>query len=213
MPAELSKTDIVALVGSFVAAAQRALRAGFQLLELHYAHGYLAHEFLSPLSNRRADEYGGSFDNRIRFACEIAHAVRDAWPQDLPLWVRISATDWVEGGWDADQSVELSKRLRALGVDLIDCSSGGLSPAQRIPLGPGYQVEFAERIRKEAQIATGAVGLITTPEQADEIIRSGKADVVLLAREFLRHPYFPLHAAKALGATQKAPDQYSRAFS
>jgi 2,4-dienoyl-CoA reductase-like NADH-dependent reductase (Old Yellow Enzyme family) len=212
-PAALSKAEIAALVDSFAIAAKRALRAGFRLLELHYAHGYLAHEFLSPLSNRRTDEYGGSFENRIRFSSEVAHAVREAWPQDLPLWVRISATDWVEGGWDIDQSVELSRRLRALGIDLIDCSSGGLSPAQRIPLGPGYQAPFAERIRREAEIATGAVGLITEPEEAEELVRSGKADIVLLAREFLRDPYFPLHAAKALGTAQKAPDQYLRAFS
>jgi 2,4-dienoyl-CoA reductase-like NADH-dependent reductase (Old Yellow Enzyme family) len=195
-----------------VAAARRALRAGFQVVEIHGAHGYLIHEFLSPLSNRRTDEYGGSFENRIRLALEVAQAVREAWPLNLPLFLRISATDWVEGGWNADESVELARRVGPLGVDLIDCSSGGSAANAKVPLAPGYQVPFAERIRREAGILTGAVGLITTPQQADEIIRSGKADLVLLAREFLRDPYFPLHAAKALGAEVSPPVQYARAF-
>jgi 2,4-dienoyl-CoA reductase-like NADH-dependent reductase (Old Yellow Enzyme family) len=212
LPAELTRAEIADVAGAFAAAARRALEAGFQVVELHFAHGYLAHEFLSPLSNFRTDEYGGPFENRIRFPLEIARAVRAIWPDRLPLFARISASDWVEGGWDIDESVELSRRLCALGVDLIDCSSGGLSPRQKIALGPGYQVPFAERIKREAAVRTAAVGLITTAEQADEIVRTGQADLVLLAREFLRDPYFPLHAAKALGDVINAPIQYQRAF-
>jgi 2,4-dienoyl-CoA reductase-like NADH-dependent reductase (Old Yellow Enzyme family) len=211
-PHELSREEIRCIVDAFAAGARRALRAGFQMIELHAAHGYLAHEFLSPLSNRRTDEYGGSFENRSRFALEVIEAVRGAWPTELPLWLRISATDWAPGGWILDDSVALAKIVRDLGVDLIDCSSGGLTIDQKIELGPGYQVAFAERIRAEASIATGAVGMITTPQQADEIVRTGKADVVLLARELLRNPYFPIHAAQALGADQKPPVQYLRAF-
>lgn len=211
-PAELTTAEIDGLVGLFAAAAKRALKAGFQVVEIHGAHGYLIHEFLSPLSNRRSDQYGGSFENRIRFALEVARAVRAVWPQNLPLFQRISATDWVEGGWDIDDSVELSRRLGELGVDLIDCSSGGLSPQQKIPTAPGYQVPFAERIRRESKVMTGAVGMITTPQQAEEIVRSENADIVLLAREFLRDPYFPLHAGKALGAEIPVPVQYQRAF-
>jgi 2,4-dienoyl-CoA reductase-like NADH-dependent reductase (Old Yellow Enzyme family) len=212
LPAELTGAEIAGLAGSFAAAARRALEAGFQVVELHFAHGYLMHEFLSPLSNQRTDEYGGPFENRIRFALETAAAVRAVWPERLPLLVRISASDWVEGGWDIDESVELSRRLCGLGVDLIDCSSGGLAPQQRIPLGPGYQVPFAARIRREAGIRTAAVGLITSPQQADEIVRTEQADLVLLAREFLRDPYFPLHAGKALGDAVRPPVQYGRAF-
>ena len=211
-PAELTRAEIAGVTESFAAAARRALTAGFQLVELHFAHGYLAHEFLSPLSNLRTDEYGGPFENRIRFAMETARAVRAVWPENLPLFARISATDWVDGGWDLEQSVELSRRLGALGVDLIDCSSGGLDPRQKIALVPGYQAPFAERIRREAGVRTGAVGLITTPQQADDIVRNGQADLVLLAREFLRDPYFPLHAAKVLGDTVAPPVQYQRAF-
>ena len=211
-PAELSRNEIQQVIGCFIEAACRALRAGFQVLELHGAHGYLIHQFLSPLSNLRQDEYGGSFANRARFALETIEAVRAVWPRDLPLWLRISATDWVEGGWTVDDSVALARLVKAAGVDLIDCSSGGASPRQKIPLGPCYQVPFAERIRAEAGIATGAVGLITTPQQAEEIVASGKADVVLLAREFLRDPYFPLHAAQALGVKPEPPVQYARAF-
>jgi 2,4-dienoyl-CoA reductase-like NADH-dependent reductase (Old Yellow Enzyme family) len=211
-PAELSHAGVASVVDAFRTAAQRALRAGFQVVEIHAAHGYLIHEFLSPLSNRRTDEYGGTFENRIRLALEVARAVRGAWPLNLPLFMRISATDWVEGGWTPDESVELARRVRPLGVDLVDCSSGGTAANAKIPLAPGYQVPFAERIRREAGMLTGAVGLITTPQQADEIIRSEKADLVLLAREFLRHPYFPLHAARALGAELDPPVQYARAF-
>jgi len=211
-PAELSKAEIRGIVDAFVAAARRALRAGFQVAEIHAAHGYLAHEFLSPLSNQRNDEYGGAFENRIRFPMEVAQAVRAVWPGGLPLFVRISATDWAPGGWDLDESVEQARRFKAAGVDLVDCSSGGAVPHQKIAMGPGYQVPFAARIRRDAGVATGAVGMITTPQQAEEILSSGQADMVLLAREFLRDPYFPLHAAKALGGEVKAPAQYLRAF-
>lgn len=211
-PQELSKEEIARVLGAFAAAARRALEAGFKLLEIHCAHGYLAHEFLSPLSNHRTDEYGGTFENRIRFAIETAATVRSAWPEHLPLWVRISATDWMEGGWTPDESVELARRLRGLGVDLIDCSSGGADAAAQVPVAPGYQVPFAERIRREAGILTGAVGLITNACQAEEIVQSGKADVVLLAREMLRNPYFALHAARELGIEAPAPVQYARAF-
>ncbi|MGD0873048.1 MAG: NADH:flavin oxidoreductase/NADH oxidase [Bryobacteraceae bacterium] len=211
-PAELSKAEIRGIVDSFVAAARRALRAGFQVAEIHAAHGYLVHQFLSPLSNQRTDEYGGAFENRIRLALEVAAAVRAVWLAALPLFVRISATDWAPGGWDIDESVELARRLRAVGVDLIDCSSGGAVPHQKIAMGPGYQVPFAARIRKEAGVATAAVGMITTPRQAEEIVGAEQADLVLLAREFLRDPYFPLHAARALGREVKPPAQYLRAF-
>ena len=211
-PAELSKAEIASLIDAFGAAARRALAAGFQVVEIHGAHGYLIHEFLSPLSNRRTDEYGGSLENRMRFACEVTECVRAAWPAELPLFLRISATDWAPGGWDIEDSVALARRVKKLGVDLIDCSSGGLSAAQKIELGPGYQVPFAERIRRDAAIPTGAVGLITSARQANEIIAGGKADIVLLAREFLRDPYFPLHAARELGAEIKAPVQYGRAW-
>jgi 2,4-dienoyl-CoA reductase-like NADH-dependent reductase (Old Yellow Enzyme family) len=212
VPAELTKSDIEDIVEAFAAAAERARKAGFDVVEIHGAHGYLIHSFLSPLSNQRADEYGGSFENRARFAIEVARAVRGVWPEKQPLFMRISASDWVEGGWDIEQSVRLSRCLRDVGVDLIDCSSGGLVPYAKIELGPGYQVPFAERIRREAGVMTGAVGLITEPVQADEIIREGRADLILLAREMLRDPYFPLHAAKALGHLVHAPVQYGRAF-
>ncbi|HET9695285.1 MAG TPA: NADH:flavin oxidoreductase/NADH oxidase [Terriglobales bacterium] len=211
VPREMSKRDIVGCVSAFREAARRSLNAGLEVIELHAAHGYLLHEFLSPLSNHRTDEYGGSYENRIRFVLEVTKAVRDEWPESLPLFVRISSTDWAEGGWDIEQSIELSRRLKTLGVDLIDCSSGGNVPHVKIPLGPGYQTQFAERIRKEANVPTGAVGLITSPQQADHIVRSGQADAVLLAREFLRHPYWPLKAAKALGVKIGWPVQYERA--
>jgi 2,4-dienoyl-CoA reductase-like NADH-dependent reductase (Old Yellow Enzyme family) len=211
-PQELSKVEIHALADGFRDAAERALRAGFDVVEIHGAHGYLIHQFLSPLSNRRTDEYGGTLDNRLRFALEVTEAVRGVWPARLPLFFRISATDWVPGGWTPDDSVELVRRLRALGVDLVDCSSGGNAAHARIPLGPGYQVPFAERIRRETGVLTGAVGMITTPQQAEEIVRAGQADMVLLAREFLRDPYFPLHAASALGGKAAPPLQYGRAF-
>ncbi|HVO18158.1 MAG TPA: NADH:flavin oxidoreductase/NADH oxidase [Anaeromyxobacter sp.] len=210
VPEELDAAGVGGVVAAFVSAARRALEAGFQVVELHAAHGYLAHEFLSPLSNRRTDRYGGSFENRIRFLGELTSAVRAAWPEPLPLLVRLSATDWVEGGWTVEESVELARSLRARGVDLVDVSSGGLVPDARVPAGPGYQAAFAERIRRQAGMATGAVGLITTPEQADHAIRSGQADLVLLAREFLRDPHFPLRAARALGQEGPWPRQYLR---
>jgi 2,4-dienoyl-CoA reductase-like NADH-dependent reductase (Old Yellow Enzyme family) len=213
MPAELSKAEIAEIVKAFAAGARRALAAGFRLVEVHGAHGYLIHEFLSPLSNRRTDEYGGSLENRMRMPLEVIDAVRTVWPENLPVWLRISATDWVDGGWSPDESVELARRAAALGVDLVDCSSGGSAAVAQIPVGPGFQVQFAERIRRETGILTGAVGLITTPQQADEIVRQGQADMVLLAREFLRDPYFPLHAAEALNSGPKPPVQYGRAFS
>ncbi len=210
-PHELSKAEIAEIVEAFKQATLRSLRAGFELIELHGAHGYLMHEFLSPLSNHRTDEYGGSLENRCRFALEITQAVREVWPQELPLVVRISASDWVEGGWEIAQSVELCKKLKELGVDAIDCSSGGNSPAQQIKLGPGYQVSFAEQVRREVEIMTIAVGLIYDAEQANQIISEGHADMVALAREFLRDPYWPLHAARILGHDIKWPDQYLRA--
>ena len=210
-PHELTVAEIAAITARFVSSANLALAAGFEVVELHYAHGYLVHSFLSPLSNRRKDAYGGGFDGRARLALEIAAAVRRVWPERLPLFVRVSATDWVEGGWDLPQTVELSRRLKGLGVDLIDCSSGGLAPQARIPAGPGYQVPFAEAVRREAGIATGAVGMIAEPEQAEEIVASGKADAVLLARQFLREPYWPLRAAAALGDEGPWPKQYRRA--
>jgi 2,4-dienoyl-CoA reductase-like NADH-dependent reductase (Old Yellow Enzyme family) len=210
-PAALDTTGVRHLVSSFASATRRALDAGFQIIELHAAHGYLINEFLSPLSNARTDEYGGSFDNRTRVLREIIEAVRETWPESLPLFVRISATEWTDGGWDIEQSVELARMIAPLGVDLIDCSSGGNVPKVRIPTGPGYQVPLAERVRSESAVRTGAVGLITSARQADEIVRSGKADLVLLAREELRDPYFPLHAAKELGAQIAWPKQYLRA--
>ena len=211
-PRALDGPGIAQVVGDFAQAARRARAAGFDVVELHAAHGYLLHEFLSPLSNRRDDDFGGSFENRIRLLRQVAAAVRTEWPQPAPLWLRISATDYAPGGWDVDQSVALARVLVSDGnVDLIDCSSGGLVPGVHVPLGPGYQVPFAARIRAEAGIATGAVGLITGARQADEIIAQGQADVVLLARELLRDPYFPLHAAHELDATGPWPSQYLRA--
>jgi 2,4-dienoyl-CoA reductase-like NADH-dependent reductase (Old Yellow Enzyme family) len=210
-PTEMNFTDIEAVVGQFVAAALLSLEAGFEVIELHAAHGYLLHEFLSPLSNHRTDTYGGPLANRIRLTVRIARAVRAVWPERLPLFARISATDWVEGGWDLAQSIALARELKEAGVDLIDCSSGGLVAYAKIPAAPGYQVPFAEAIRRDAAIATGAVGLITQPEQAEHIIAAGQADAVLLAREMLRDPYWPQRAAKALGATAAWPSQYGRA--
>jgi 2,4-dienoyl-CoA reductase-like NADH-dependent reductase (Old Yellow Enzyme family) len=210
-PDELSVERIQALQRAFVTAAARSSAAGFGVVEIHAAHGYLFHEFLSPLSNRRADAYGGSFDNRVRFLCDCVTAVRRAIADRRALFVRVSSTDWVEGGWDLDQSVELARRLKDIGVDMIDCSSGGNIEKAEIPLGPGYQVRFAQRIRGEAQIATAAVGMITAPAQADHIVRTGQADLVLLARELLREPYWPLRAARELGQTMSWPAQYLRA--
>ncbi|WP_138991569.1 NADH:flavin oxidoreductase/NADH oxidase [Larkinella sp. C7] len=211
VPLELTTEAIEKILADFVAASRRALEAGFKVIELHAAHGYLLHEFLSPLSNHRTDQYGGSFENRIRFLLELIERVQTVWPEDYPLFVRISATDWTEGGWTADDAVALSTVLKDKGVDLIDCSTGGNVAGAKIPLGPGYQVPFAEKVKKESGILTGAVGLITTPEQANEIVESGQADLVLLAREFLRDPYFPLHAAQKLGAETAWPPQYVRA--
>jgi 2,4-dienoyl-CoA reductase-like NADH-dependent reductase (Old Yellow Enzyme family) len=210
-PRALGRSDIPGIVGAFKHAAERALAIGFDIVEIHAAHGYLIHEFLSPLSNTRTDEYGGSFDNRVRLCLEVADAVRAVWPERLPLFVRISATEWTDGGWDIDQSIELARRLRVRGVDLIDCSSGGNVANARIPLGPGYQVPLAARIRREAGIPTGAVGLITTAAQANDIVERGDADCIFLAREMLRNPYWPLAAARDLGCHVPWPAQYLRA--
>jgi 2,4-dienoyl-CoA reductase-like NADH-dependent reductase (Old Yellow Enzyme family) len=211
MPAAVTVERIASIVDAFGKAAQRALDAGFRVLEIHSAHGYFLHEFLSPLSNHRSDQYGGSFENRTRIVREVVNRVRQYWPERLPLFIRISATDWVEGGWDTDQAVELARSLRTLGVDLVDCSSGGNIADAKIPMAPGYQVPFAERIRRDAGILTGAVGMITEAQQADDIIRRGQADIILLAREMLRDPYWPLHAAAQLGKQISWPAQYLRA--
>ena len=211
VPREMSRRDIDDVVARFVASARYALDAGFEVVEVHAAHGYLLHEFLSPLSNRRTDDYGGSLENRARLTLRVVAAVREVWPAKWPLLVRISATDWVEGGWDLPQSIQLVRWTKDLGVDLIDCSSGGNVAKVRVPVGPGYQVPFAEAIRREAGIATGAVGMITEPRHAEQIIASGQADAVLLARQLLRDPHWPLHAAAALGVDLDWPPQYARA--
>ena len=211
VPREMQLADIDALVGQFEQAARHSLRAGFQLVELHMAHGYLLHSFLSPLSNRRADDYGGSLENRARLPLRVAQAVRAIWPQDLPVFARISATDWVDGGWDIEQSIQLARWLKQAGIDLVDCSSGGLTADARIPVGPGFQTPFAEAIRRAAALPTGAVGMITDPVQAEHILRTGQADAVFLARQLLRDPHWPLHAARALGADVAWPVQYDRA--
>jgi 2,4-dienoyl-CoA reductase-like NADH-dependent reductase (Old Yellow Enzyme family) len=212
LPRPLDEAGIAALVAAFEAAARRALAAGFRVIEIHAAHGYLLHEFLSPLSNHRTDQYGGSLENRMRLVLQVAAALRKLMPDELPLFVRISATDWAEGGWDIDQSVVLARRLKDLGVDLIDASSGALVPKVRIPLGPGYQVPFAGRIRRETGILTGAVGQITDYEQADAIIRGGEADLIFLARELLREPYWAIKAQQALGHVPDWPVQYAHAL-
>ncbi|HTE55205.1 MAG TPA: NADH:flavin oxidoreductase/NADH oxidase [Kofleriaceae bacterium] len=211
VPRELTRADIASLTSRFRDSTRWAVAAGFRAVELHMAHGYLMHEFLSPLSNGRTDEYGGTLERRMRFPLEVAAAVREVLPADLPLLVRISATDWVDGGWDLPQSIELSRRLAAVGVDLIDCSSGGTTPDAVIPSGPGYQVPLADAIRREAGIPTCAVGFITSAAQAETILACGQADAVSLARELLRDPYWPLHAARELGAAIKWPIQYERA--
>jgi 2,4-dienoyl-CoA reductase-like NADH-dependent reductase (Old Yellow Enzyme family) len=211
VPLARDAAGLGAVVEAFAAAARRARAAGFRALEIHAAHGYLLHQFLSPLSNRREDDYGGSFENRTRLVRQVVEAVRGEWPEALPLLVRISATDWAPGGWDPDQSVLLARTLAPLGVDLVDVSSGGLVASAQVPAGPGYQSGFAERVRREAGVPTGAVGLITAPEQADHVIRSGQADLVLLGREALRDPHFPLRAARALGHEGPWPRQYLRA--
>jgi 2,4-dienoyl-CoA reductase-like NADH-dependent reductase (Old Yellow Enzyme family) len=210
-PEALTAEGIARVVQAFAAGARRSLEAGFDLIEIHGAHGYLVHQFLSPLVNTRTDQYGGSFDNRTRLLREIITAVRNVWPERLPLWLRISASDWTEGGWTIEDSVALAKQVKPLGVDLIDASSGGIVPSAKIPLGPGYQTRFAHRIRHEAAILTGAVGMITSPEQAQHIVATGQADLVLLAREFLRDPHWPLRAASVLKQQIAWPKQYERA--
>lgn len=212
VPRALSIDEIAEVVSSFVSATHRARAAGFEVIEIHGAHGYLIHEFLSPLSNTRSDRYGGSFENRSRLAVEIVSAVRGALPDHVPLFLRISATDWAPGGWDLDSAVELARRVKTTGVDLVDCSSGGLVHDAAIPLAPGFQVPFAQRIRRDAGIATGAVGLITDVHQAEEILRSGQADLIFMAREFLRSPYWPVQAARQLGDEPSVPPQYQRAY-
>ena len=211
MPTALTDDGIEKVLADFEAAAWRAHKAGFQVTEIHAAHGYLLHEFLSPLSNQRTDAYGGSFDKRIRLLLDVVARVQTAWPDDLPLFVRISATDWTEGGWTADDSVALAAILKDKGVDVIDCSTGGNVPHATIPTAPGYQVQFAQRIKRETGLLTAAVGLITSVEQAESILTDGQADLILLARELLRSPYFPLHAAHALGEDMDWPVQYERA--
>ncbi len=210
-PVALTKEGIEKVKADFKAATVRAIAAGYQVIELHGAHGYLIHQFLSPLSNHRKDEYGGSFENRIRLLLEVIECVQDAWPTENPLFVRISATDWAEGGWTPEESVRLSAVLKNKGVDLVDTSSGGLAVQQQIPVFPGYQVQFAESIKTETGMPTGAVGLITQAQQAEDILKNGQADLIFLAREMLRDPYFPLHAAQVLDADIKWPVQYERA--
>jgi 2,4-dienoyl-CoA reductase-like NADH-dependent reductase (Old Yellow Enzyme family) len=211
MPREMSVQEIGEVIGQFARGARYAREAGFEVVEIHMAHGYLLHEFLSPLANRRPDRFGGSLEGRSRFPLEVAQAVRQAWPEHLPLFVRISSTDWVEGGWDLAQSIELSRRLKEIGVDLIDCSSAGMVPHAKVPAGPGFQVPFAAAIRREAGVPTAAVGFITHPVQAEQIVALGEADAVVLGREMLRDPYWPLHAAKTLKVDAPWPLQYLRA--
>jgi 2,4-dienoyl-CoA reductase-like NADH-dependent reductase (Old Yellow Enzyme family) len=211
VPDALTEREIHQVVAAFRDGARRALEAGFKVLEIHGAHGYLIHEFLSPISNQRTDRYGGSFENRIRLLVEVVEAIRTVWPESLPLFVRLSCTDWVDGGWDIAQSITLARVLGPLGVDLVDCSSGGNVAGAKIPLAPGYQVHLSERVRREGGIATAAVGLITDVKHADEIVREGRADFVFLARQLLRDPYWPLHAARALGVQIPWPVQYERA--
>ena len=211
MPVELSAEGIAEIVRAFGEAARLAQQAGYRVVEIHAAHGYLLHSFYSPLANRRADAYGGSFENRTRIVREVAQSVRRNWPEKYPLFIRISATDWTEGGWDLQQSIELARSLQPLGVDLVDCSSGGNITGVKVPLVPGYQTQFAAQIRQATGMLTGAVGLITSPVQAEQILRSGQADVVLLARQMLRDPYWPMHAAIELGHAESWPVQYLRA--
>lgn len=210
-PRKLGEGELDALAEAFAAAARRALAAGFQVAEVHMAHGYLLHEFLSPLSNRRADAFGGAWESRARFPLRVAEAVRRAWPEELPLFARVSATDWVEGGWTPEETVRLAQSLKALGVDLVDCSAGGLMPEARPPEGPGYQVPFAAAVRREARVPTAAVGYVTAPAQAEQIVAAGLADAVCLGRELLRNPFWPLAAARALGTEGPWPLPYLRA--
>ena len=211
-PRQLDDAEIAKVIQAFVDAAKRSLKAGFKVVEVHAAHGYLLHQFLSPLSNQRRDQYGGSFENRIRLVLQVTEAVRAVWPEELPVFVRVSATDWVEDGWNPDETVELARRLKALGADLIDVSSGGTAVNAEIPTGPGYQTRFAERVRKESGMATGTVGMITEPAQAEHILRTCQADIIFLARELLRDPYWALHADDDLGGHKAVwPAQYQRA--
>lgn len=212
VPKALGVEEIGHIVNDFQGATKRALRVGFDVVEIHAAHGYLLHEFASPLSNKRTDEFGGAFENRIRFGLRVTQAVREVWPENQPVFVRISATDWKEGGWDMEQSIELSRRLKSAGADLIDVSSGGIVPGVQIPVGPGFQVNFAAAIRREAGVATGTVGMISDPAQAETIVRTDQADMVFLARELLRDPYWPRRAAQELGVKIKPPVQYERAW-
>jgi 2,4-dienoyl-CoA reductase-like NADH-dependent reductase (Old Yellow Enzyme family) len=211
VPLALGGEGIKKVISDFKSAARRTLQAGYKIIEVHAAHGYLIHQFLSPLSNQRTDDYGGSFENRIRLLLEIVEAIRSEWPQNLPLFVRLSVTDWVEAGWTEQETLQLAAILKTIDVDLIDCSSGGSVPKAKIPFGPGFQVAFAGRIKKEAGIMTGAVGLITDVAQAEEILANDYADLILLARQSLRDPYFALHAAHALGEDIPWPVQYKRA--
>ncbi len=211
VPREMTEADMERVRTEFAAAARRGHEAGFEVVEVHMAHGYLLHEFLSPLTNRRTDAFGGSMENRFRFPVSVARAVREEWPERLPVFVRVSATDWVEGGWDLPQTIALARELRTVGIDMVDCSSGGAVPDAKIPAGPGFQAPFAAAVRLEAGIATGAVGMITEPAQADRIVSTGMADAILIAREFLRDPYWPLHAARSLGVDIPWPSQYERA--
>jgi 2,4-dienoyl-CoA reductase-like NADH-dependent reductase (Old Yellow Enzyme family) len=210
-PQELDAEGIKKVVADFKTAAERAFLSGYKLIEIHAAHGYLIHQFLSPLSNHRADSYGGSFENRVRLLLEIVRAINTVWPHNLPLFVRISVTDWVEGGWHAEEAVQLSKLLKLEGVDLIDCSSGGMVPYAKIPLGPGYQVQFAERIKRESNLLTGAVGMITEVKQAEDILANNQSDLIIIGRASLRDPYFTLHAAQLSGDDIEWPLQYLRA--
>ena len=212
LPREMTDADMKKAIDDFVSAAERAVEAGFEVIEIHAAHGYLLHQFLSPLSNERTDEYGGSLENRLRFPLQVASAVRNAVPESLPVFVRISATDWTDNGWDITQSIEFAKKLGEIGIDLIDVSSGGNVPSAKIEIGPGYQVPFAEAIKKEAKIAVAAVGMITEPSQAEEILQSGKADAILMARESLRDPYFAFRAANEIGGNVDVPVQYRAAI-
>jgi 2,4-dienoyl-CoA reductase-like NADH-dependent reductase (Old Yellow Enzyme family) len=211
VPEALDRDGILAVVAAFKRAAARARAAGFQVVEIHAAHGYLIHEFLSPLANHRTDEFGGSYDNRTRLLKQVCAAVREVWPADYPLFVRVSATDWAEGGWRPEDTVALAHHLSSVGVDLVDCSSGGIAPGIAIPAGPGYQVPFSQRIKDTTPMLTAAVGFITSPAQADQIIRNEQADLVLLGREMLRDPYWPMRAARALGQDVVWPNQYLRA--
>lgn len=213
VPREMTEADMERVGKEFVAATRHGRDAGFEVIEIHMAHGYLLHEFLSPLTNRRTDAFGGSLENRLRFPVSVARAVRAEWPERLPVFVRVSAVDWVDGGWDLPQTVALARELKKIGIDMVDCSSGGAVPDAKIPAGPGFQTPFAAAVRREAVIATGAVGLITEPAQAEQIVSTGVADAVMIARGFLRDPYWPLHAARGLGVDIPWPPQYERAKS